>query len=113
MFEQVKLDYAFAALEPYIDALTMETHYSKHHATYTKNFNAAVEAAGLQGSSAEQILSSLDEVKDEASRKALRNNGGGYYNHNLYFEIMSRTRTARRKASSPLPSRSTSVPLRH
>ena len=89
MFEQVKLDYAFAALEPYIDALTMETHYSKHHATYTKNFNAAVEAAGIAGKSAEQILSSLDEVKDEASRKALRNNGGGYYNHNLYFEIMS------------------------
>ncbi len=89
MFEQVKLDYAFAALEPYIDALTMETHYSKHHATYTKNFNAAVEAAGIAGKSAEQILSSLGEVKDEASRKALRNNGGGYYNHNLYFEIMS------------------------
>lgn len=56
MFEQVKLSYSFAALEPHIDALTMETHYSKHHATYTKNFNAAVEAAGLQGSSAEQIL---------------------------------------------------------
>ena len=72
MFEQVKLSYSFAALEPHIDALTMETHYSKHHATYTKNFNAAVEAAGLRG-----------------SRKALRNNGGGYYNHNLYFEIMS------------------------
>ena len=107
MFEQVKLSYSFAALEPHIDALTMETHYFKHHATYTKNFNAAVEAAGLQGSSAEQILSSLDEVKDEASRKALRNNGGGYYNHNL------RTRTARRKASSRLPSRSISVPLRH
>jgi len=63
MFEQVKLDYAFAALEPYIDALTMETHYSKHHATYTKNFNAAVEAAGIAGKSAEQILSSLSNER--------------------------------------------------
>ena len=87
MFEQVKLDYAFDALEPHIDTMTMETHYGKHHATYTKNFNDAVEKAGLGGKSVEEILSSLSS--DEALRNALQNNGGGYYNHNLYFSVMS------------------------
>ena len=89
MFEQVKLDYAFDALEPHIDTVTMETHYGKHHATYTKNFNDAVEKAGLSGKSVEEILSSLSSVSDEALRNALQNNGGGYYNHNLYFSVMS------------------------
>ena len=89
MFEQVKLDYAFDALEPHIDTMTMETHYGKHHATYTKNFNDAVEKAGLGGKSVEEILSSLSSVSDEALRNALQNNGGGYYNHNLYFSVMS------------------------
>ena len=67
----------------------METHYGKHHATYTKNFNDAVEKAGLTGKSVEEILSSLSSVSDEALRNALQNNGGGYYNHNLYFSVMS------------------------
>ena len=89
MFEQVKLDYTFDALEPHIDTMTMETHYGKHHATYTKNFNDAVEKAGLGGKSVEEILSSLSSVSDEALRNALQNNGGGYYNHNLYFSVMS------------------------
>ncbi len=89
MFEQVKLTYANDALEPYIDTLTVETHYGKHHVTYTKNFNDAVAKAGLEGKTAEEILGSLDSVADEALRKALRNNGGGYYNHNLYFECFS------------------------
>ncbi len=89
MFEQVKLDYAFDALEPHIDTTTMETHYGKHHATYTKNFNDAVEKAGLGGKSVEEILSSLSSVGDETLRNALQNNGGGYYNHNLYFSVMS------------------------
>ena len=88
MFEQVKLDYAFDALEPHIDTMTMETHYGKHHATYTKNFNDAVEKAGLGGKSVEEILSSLSSVSDEALRNALQNNGGGFYNHNLYFSVM-------------------------
>ena len=82
MFEQVKLDYDFNALEPY-------THYGKHHATYTKNFNEAVEKAGLSNKSIEEILSSLSSISDEALRNTLQNNGGGYYNHNLYFSIMS------------------------
>ena len=89
MFEQVKLYYDFNALEPYIDTLTMETHYGKHHATYTKNFNEAVEKAGLSNKSIEEILSSLSSISDEALRNTLQNNGGGYYNHNLYFSIMS------------------------
>ena len=88
MFEQYKLPYSYDALEPAIDALTMETHYSKHHATYTKNFNDFVEKAGLAGKSAEEILSDLDSVPDSAVRNGLRNNGGGFYNHNLYFSIM-------------------------
>ena len=89
MFKQVKLNYDFSALEPYIDTLTMKTHYEKHHATYTKNFNEAVEKSGLSGKSVEEILSSLSSVSDESLRDTLRNNGGGYYNHNLYFSIMS------------------------
>ena len=89
MFEQVKLDYAFDALEPHIDTLTMETHYGKHHAAYTKNFNEAVDKAGLSDKSVEEILSSLSSVSDEALRNTLQNNGGGYYNHNLYFSILS------------------------
>ena len=93
MFEQYKLQFSYDALEPVLDALTMETHYSKHHATYTKTFNEFVEKAGLTGKSAEEILSHLDSVSDEAVRKGLRNNGGGYYNHNLYFSLMTPDKT--------------------
>lgn len=89
MFNQVNLTYSYHGLEPHIDALTMETHYSKHHATYTKNFNDAVEKLGWTSSSVEEILAKLDEVEDESLKTALLNNGGGYYNHNLYFKIMS------------------------
>ena len=89
MFEQIKLKYAFDALEPHIDTLTMETHYGKHHATYTKNLNDAIEKLPeLKGKSIEEILKNLDAIP-EASRTAIQNNGGGYYNHNLYFEILS------------------------
>ncbi len=89
MLEQYKLPYAYDALEPVIDALTVEIHYSKHHATYTKTFNELAEKAGLSGKSAEEILSSLDSVQDTALRNGLRNNGGGYYNHNLYFSTLA------------------------
>ncbi|MBP5447048.1 MAG: superoxide dismutase [Treponema sp.] len=88
MFEQVKLDFDYGALEPTIDALTVETHYAKHHATYTKAFNEAAEKAGLASKTTEEILAGLDSVQDEALRKALRNNGGGYWNHNLYFSTL-------------------------
>ncbi len=89
MFEQYKLPFAYDALEPVIDALTVETHHGKHHAAYTKAFNEAAEKAGLSGKSAEEILSSLDTVSDISLRNALRNNGGGYYNHNLYFMTLA------------------------
>ena len=91
MFKQIELDYSYDALEPYIDALTVETHYGKHHATYTKNFNDAVTKAGLEGKSEYEILSGLDAVADPALKKALKNNGGGFYNHNLYFGTLSQT----------------------
>lgn len=89
MFKQYELPYAADALEPVIDRLTVETHHGKHHATYTANFNKAVEDAGLTDKSVEEILANLDSVADEALRTALRNNGGGYYNHNLYFKTIS------------------------
>ena len=89
MFTQYQLPYGYDALEPHIDTLTMETHHGKHHATYTKNFNDAVEKAGLGEKTVEEILANLNQVGDEALRKALRNNGGGFYNHNLYFSTLS------------------------
>ncbi|MCR5805873.1 MAG: superoxide dismutase [Oscillospiraceae bacterium] len=89
MFEQIKLPYAYDALEPHIDALTVETHYAKHHAAYTAAFNTAAEKAGLADKTAEEILSSLDSVEDTALRTALKNNGGGYFNHNFYFGELS------------------------
>lgn len=89
MFEQVKLNYEMNALEPHIDQLTMETHYGKHHATYTKTFNELAEKAGVSDKSIEEILRSLDKISDDTLRKGLRNQGGGYYNHNLYFSTLS------------------------
>ena len=89
MFEQYKLPYSYDALEPVIDALTVETHWSKHHAAYTKNFNDLVEKAGLTGKSAEEIFENLDSVEDTALRNGLKNNGGGWYNHNLYFSVLA------------------------
>lgn len=88
MFEQVKLSYSNDALEPVIDTLTMETHYGKHHATYTKTLNELAEKAGKQDTPIEELLSSLNTISDEALRKGIRNNGGGYYNHNLYFSTL-------------------------
>jgi Fe-Mn family superoxide dismutase len=90
MFTQVELSYGFDALEPHIDELTMVTHYTKHHAGYTKNLNAAIEKdASLQDRSIEDILKHLDSISDEKLRTTVRNNGGGYINHNLYFSLLS------------------------
>ena len=89
MFEQIKLPYATDALEPYIDQLTVETHHGKHHATYTKTFNELAEKAGMADLSAEELLASLDKVSDATLSQGLKNQGGGYYNHNLYFEMFS------------------------
>lgn len=88
MFTQIKLPYEYNDLEPHIDALTMETHYSKHHATYTKNLNDAAKKADVLNMDIEELLGSLDSIKDGTLRKVIRNNGGGFYNHNLYFSTM-------------------------
>lgn len=89
MYEQIKLPYATDALEPYIDKLTIETHHGKHHATYTNNFNDLAAEAGVADKPAAEILANLDKISDETLRKGIRNQGGGYYNHNLYFEMFS------------------------
>ncbi len=83
-FELPKLPYAYDALEPHIDARTMEIHHSKHHNAYTTNLNAAIAGTDLEGKSIEEILKNLD-----MSNGAVRNNGGGYFNHNLFWEVMS------------------------
>jgi Fe-Mn family superoxide dismutase len=97
-FELPELPYAYKALEPYYDAQTLEIHYSKHHNTYTVNFNKAVEAAGLEGKSVETILTSLDAVPAD-KRTALINHGGGYWNHSFFWESMAPDATAEAKGN--------------
>ena len=82
-FKLPSLPYAADALEPHIDAKTMEIHHGKHHNGYTTKLNAAIEGTAHEGKSIEEILSNLD-----MSNAAVRNNGGGYYNHCLFWEIM-------------------------
>lgn len=90
MFKQIELKYNFNSLEPYIDELTMNTHYSKHHAAYTNNLNGALEKLPeIKDASIEDILKNLSDISDEGLRNSVRNNGGGYYNHNLYFSILN------------------------
>lgn len=87
-FELPKLPYAYDALEPYIDARTMEIHYTKHHQAYITNLNGAIEKTPeLAGKSLEQLLGDLNAVP-EAVRTVVRNHGGGTHNHNLFWEIM-------------------------
>ncbi|WP_443634743.1 superoxide dismutase [Candidatus Marifrigoribacter sp. Uisw_064] len=83
-FTLPQLKYAYDALEPNIDARTMEIHHSKHHQGYTNNLNAAIEGTDLEGKTIENILINLDK-----DNKAVRNNGGGFYNHDLFWNIMS------------------------
>jgi len=78
------LPYAFDALEPHIDARTMEIHHGKHHQGYTNNLNGAIEGTDLEGKSIEAILENLD-----MNNGAVRNNGGGFYNHSLFWKVMS------------------------
>lgn len=87
-FELPALPYAYNALEPAIDAMTMEIHYTKHHATYLKNLNTALEKhPELSNLKIEQILSDLNKIPEDI-RTAVRNNGGGYFNHMIYWSIM-------------------------
>jgi Fe-Mn family superoxide dismutase len=81
------LAYDFTALEPHIDARTMEIHHDKHHAAYVTNLNAALEGSDLMGHPIESILANLDAVPED-KRMAVRNNGGGHANHTLFWEIM-------------------------
>ena len=82
-FQLPDLSYDHDALEPYIDSKTMQIHHGKHHAGYTSKLNAAIEGTDLGGKSIEEILKTLD-----MSNSAVRNNGGGYYNHCLFWDIM-------------------------
>jgi superoxide dismutase, Fe-Mn family len=83
-FELPKLDYAYTALEPHIDARTMEIHHTKHHAAYTTNLNAAIEGTDMAGKSIEAIMAGISKLP-----VAVRNNGGGFYNHNLFWKVLS------------------------
>ena len=83
-FQLPELKYAKDALEPHIDAKTMEIHHDKHHAGYTSKLNAAIEGTDLEGKTIENILINLD-----MTNKAVRNNGGGFYNHSLFWDVMS------------------------
>src|SRR3989338_1769647 len=82
------LPYAFNALEPHIDAQTMQIHHGKHHAAYVNNVNKAIEGkANLESKTIEDLISSINAIPQEI-RAAVRNNGGGHYNHTLFWEIM-------------------------
>ena len=83
-FQLPDLPYAYDALEPHIDARTMEIHHGKHHAGYTNKLNAAIEGSDLEGKSIEDILAHVSQHST-----GVRNNGGGFYNHSLFWEVMS------------------------
>jgi Fe-Mn family superoxide dismutase len=83
-FELPPLPYAFEALEPYIDKRTMQIHHDKHHAGYVRKFNSAVKENDLNGKSIEQLLGEISKYPD-----SVRNNGGGHFNHSLYWKVMT------------------------
>lgn len=83
-FELPKLDYAYDALEPHIDARTMEIHHTKHHGAYTNNLNNAIAGTDMEGSSIEEIMAKVSTLSP-----AVRNNGGGFYNHSLFWKVLS------------------------
>jgi len=83
-FELPKLKYAYDALEPHVDARTMEIHYTKHHNAYTTNLNNALAGTGHEGDSIEEVLAAVGNFPP-----VVRNNGGGFYNHCLFWEVMS------------------------
>ena len=87
-FELPPLPYAKDALEPHIDARTMEIHHDKHHAGYTKKLNAALEGTNVGDKSIEDILRDLDQLPED-KQTAVRNNGGGYLNHSIFWATMS------------------------
>ena len=89
-FEMPELGYEYDALEPYIDAKTMEIHYTKHHKAYLDKFNAAIENKNaFDGKTAEEIVADLDNVPEEI-KAAVRNNGGGFVNHKFFWPILKK-----------------------
>ncbi|MCE8020043.1 superoxide dismutase [Halomonas sp. MCCC 1A11036] len=82
------LPYAYDALEPHIDAMTMEIHHSRHHQTYVNNLNAALEGTGLEDMPVDELLANLDRVPAD-KRQAVINNGGGHSNHTMFWQMMS------------------------
>ncbi|TLF50631.1 superoxide dismutase [Halomonas urmiana] len=82
------LPYAYDALEPHVDALTMEIHHTRHHQTYVNNLNAALEGTGLEDVHVEELIANLDRVPD-SHRQAVINNGGGHANHSMFWQMMS------------------------
>lgn len=91
MFERIKLPYGYKDLEPYIDAETIQTHYEGHHKTYMEKFNVLIsEIPAFKDMQPLEILKNLDKAPID-KRNAVRNNGGGFYNHNLYFESLTST----------------------
>jgi Fe-Mn family superoxide dismutase len=88
-FELPSLPYAFDALEPYIDTMTMQIHHGKHHAAYVNNLNAALEKhPELSGKSLEELAGNLAAIPEDI-RTVVRNNGGGHFNHSIFWKLMS------------------------
>lgn len=83
-----ELPYGYDALEPHIDAMTMEIHHSRHHQTYVNNLNGALEGTGLEEVPVDELLASLDRVPEQ-KRQAVINNGGGHSNHSMFWQMMS------------------------
>ncbi len=83
-YQLPELKYDYSALEPHIDARTMEIHHTKHHAAYTANLNAAVAGTDMEGKTPEELMAVISTLP-----VAVRNNGGGFFNHNLFWEVMS------------------------
>jgi superoxide dismutase, Fe-Mn family len=88
MAELPKLEYEYNALEPHIDAKTMEIHHSKHHAGYTNNYNAAVQGTDLERKDVEEVIKNLNSVPAD-KKNVIRNNGGGFVNHKLFWSVLS------------------------
>ena len=82
------LPYAYDALEPHIDAMTMEIHHSRHHQTYVNNLNAALEGTGQEATPVDELLANLDRLPED-KRQAVINNGGGHSNHSMFWQMMS------------------------
>src|SRR3712207_5376183 len=87
-YEVPPLPYDYAALEPHIDEATMRVHHDKHHQAYVDKANAALEGTDFDGKPIEEVLKNLDSLPAD-KQKAVRNNGGGHYNHSLFWEMLS------------------------